>query len=256
MSAPNRTMVLVISLVRDAERRERFRSEARTSLEWDFFDAHTEMRGDLQYDARLAATRRGRLLAPAELGCYSSHYGTWCEFLKSDASQLIVLEDDTIVDWQFLELLAENDISETGITFLRLCALNLPSLKVKGRYLGRYVVHYMGYPQGGQGYVLTREGAQQLVAHCRIIAGPVDIVADQTWWGAPPSIGLFPCPVIERTGKSSIGRERFSGAVAMPREYRFRRQMVRIEEYFRLRAYRLLNAFGLGPRIDVDTRWM
>lgn len=250
-------MVRIISLARDTERRMVMQAEASgTSLNWDFLDAHTSLSDSLQHDRRLPAVRRGRLLAPAELGCYSSHYAAWESFVASQARQLIVLEDDTWVDWRFLEALANEDLSAAGIQYLRLCALNLPPLKLKGRLLGRYVVHYAGYPQGTQGYLLTRQGAQHMLTHCRSVAGPIDMVMDQSWWGAPPSLGLFPCPVVEKTGTSRIGSERFSAALALPRELFWSRQLVRLQEYVRLRAYRIGQRLGFGPPLNVDKRWM
>lgn len=253
----NTMMIRVISLARDVERREVFRAEAAgSSLPWSFFDAHTGVGGAIVHDSRLPALRRGRMLSPAELGCYSSHCAIWVEFLESTERQLVVLEDDTWVDWRFLENLSQEDVGAKGIHYLRLCALNLPPFALKGRLLGRYVAHFQGYAQGTQGYLLTRRGAERMLNHCRKVAGPIDIVMDQTWWGGLPTLGLFPSPVVEKTGPSRIGAQRYADDLRLPKALWWPRQWVRVQEFLRIRAYRAMVSAGFGPKVDLDTRWM
>jgi glycosyl transferase family 25 len=250
-------MTRVISLPRDVDRRARFELDAAaTTLPWAYFDAVTTLSEDLEYDPALAFRRRGRALSGLELACYSSHYAVWQEFLRSQHQQLLVFEDDTWVDWPLVEQIARHDFSSIGIDYLRLNALNLPPTRVLGKVLGRYVVHYLGYPQGAQGYLLTRAGAATLLLHCRRVAGPIDIVMDQTWWGGLPSLGVFPYPVVERTGRSSIGRDRFGFVLPDQKRLFWPRQLTRAAEFARLRLYRIASRCGLGPRPNLDRRWL
>src|ERR687895_1267863 len=97
------TKTLVISLPDAVDRRAAFTARARgAELDWSFFDACRELGPGLTYDPADAIVAKGRPLYPPELGCYASHFAAWTDFLESGASQLIVLEDDTIVDWTFL----------------------------------------------------------------------------------------------------------------------------------------------------------
>src|SRR3712207_8056971 len=71
-----------------------------------------------------------RSLMPGELGCYSSHYHAWQTLLESGAPQMIVLEDDTIVDWTFLEKLrSEEHTSELQSRQYLVCRLLLEKKK-------------------------------------------------------------------------------------------------------------------------------
>jgi glycosyl transferase family 25 len=252
------TLIRVVSLVTDRERREQFAERARGSaVEWAFFDAHTSLEEPLIYDARLTALRRGRQLSAGELGCYSSHYAVWKAFVASSYDQLIVMEDDAWVDWDFLERVAHHDIGSNGIDYLKLSCLNLPPRILKGKLLGRYVAHFLGYPQGCTGYVLTQKGAQQLLQHCKIVAGPIDIVIDQTWWGGMPALCMFPCPVVEKSGPSRIGGDRNKPDLKVSAELRWPRQSMRIQEKVRLLSYIALARLGIvGPRVKLDRRWM
>ena len=126
------TLVLVISLADAAERRAGFAERARvTTLPWKFFDAHRELGAGLTYRPDEAVVAKGRPLTPGELGCYSSHYHAWLALLDSQAAQMIVLEDDTIVDWTFLEKLATVDFRTLGVlpATLRQAAVRVPAAR-------------------------------------------------------------------------------------------------------------------------------
>ena len=99
---------------------------------------------------------------PGELGCYASHYAAWTAFLESEADQLLVLEDDTIVDWGFLEKLVAVDLDAAGVAYLRLYAKRACAFRTILRNAierQRSVIEFLDRPLGTQGYVLTRAGA-------------------------------------------------------------------------------------------------
>ena len=93
---------------------------------------------------------KGRPLTPGELGCYSSHYHAWLALLDSQAAQMIVLEDDTIVDWTFLEKLATVDFRTLGVNYLRLYARRPSAFRLHGEAIEaqRYLVEYAAYAHG------------------------------------------------------------------------------------------------------------
>jgi glycosyl transferase, family 25 len=206
------TLVLVISLADAAQRRAGFTERARaTTLPWKFFDAHRAPGAGLAYHPDDAVVAKGRALTPGELGCYSSHYHTWLALLESRAAQMIVLEDDTIVDWTFLEKLASVDFAAVGVAYLRLFARRPSAFRLHGKAIEhqRYLVEYADYAHGTQGYILTRAGAERFVGHCRRVRRPVDIELDRAWDHGVPCLALFPFPLTEISTGSTIGTARW-----------------------------------------------
>ena len=207
------TLVLVISLSDATERRAGFVERARaTTLRWTFFDAHRELGAGLTCHPDEAVVASGRPLLPAELGCYSSHYHAWLSLLDSLAGQMIVLEDDTIVDWTFLETLAGVDFGAAAVSYLRLFARRPSAFRLHGEAIERqrYLVEYAAYAHGTQGYVITRAGAERFARHCRRARRPVDIEMDRAWDHGVPCLAVFPFPLTEISTGSSIGPERWA----------------------------------------------
>ncbi len=251
------TLVLVISLPDAAERRATFTDRARgTTLPWSFFDAHRALGEGLAYTPREAVVAKGRTLMPGELGCYSSHYHAWLTLLDSRAPQMIVLEDDTIVDWSFLEKLAAVDFTARGVAYLRLFAKRPCAFRLHGEAIEpqRYLVEYAAYAHGTQGYVLTRAGAERFVRHCRRVRRPVDLELDRAWDHGVPCLAVFPFPLTEVSTASTIGSVRWSRheVPAGLRAARFRMRMVerarRIARWVRVMTRLRSPAHGLKPR--------
>src|SRR3546814_18646332 len=84
-----------------------------------------------------AAIRRnkGRAMSKGEIGCYASHFSIWRDMIERGVRQAIVLEDDTVVDWAYLEPLARTDLHAEGIDYLRLYAKRPP--RSEGRRVGK-----------------------------------------------------------------------------------------------------------------------
>jgi glycosyl transferase family 25 len=229
------TLVLVISLADAAERRAGFAERARfTTLPWKFFDAHRELGPGLTYDPDEAVVAKGRPLMPGELGCYSSHYYAWQALLDSGAAQMIVLEEDTLVDWAFLERLAAVDFSALEVSYLRLFARRPGTFRRHGKAIEaqHYLIEYAGYAHGTQGYVLTRAGADRFLRHCRRVRRPVDIELDRAWDHGVPSLAVFPFPLTEISDGSTIGTARWARHVVPAA---LRRAHVRMRRTERLR---------------------
>ncbi|HEY7613924.1 MAG TPA: glycosyltransferase family 25 protein [Gemmatimonadales bacterium] len=206
------TLVQVISLPDAVARRAGFAERARdTTLPWKFFDAHRELGPGLSYRPDDAVVAKGRPLMPGELGCYSSHYHAWQALLESSAAQTIVLEDDTIVDWTFLEKLAAVDFAARGVSYLRLFAKRPCAFRLHGEAIEpqRYLIEYAGYAHGTQGYVVTRTSAERFARHCRRVRRPVDIELDRAWDHGVPCLAVFPFPLTEISTASTIGSARW-----------------------------------------------
>jgi glycosyl transferase family 25 len=199
----------------------------------------------LTYDPNKAIIAKGRPMRPGELGCYSSHYHAWLELLESGLPQMIVLEDDTIVDWGFLQKVAAVDFQAGAILYLRLFARRPCAFRRYGKVVEpqRHLVEFVDYAHGTQAYVVTRGGAERFVRHCRTVRRPVDIELDRSWDHGVPCLAAFPFPVIEVSAISSIGPERWE-RVEIPPRLRARRWRARVIERARRVSHRLRM---LGP---------
>jgi glycosyl transferase family 25 len=249
-----RTRVVVISLPDAADRRATFTERARgTPVRWDWFDAHRQLGPGLTHDPDEVIVAKGRPMYPGELGCYSSHYAAWRMFLESRAPQMLVLEDDTIVDWGFLEKLVTVDLQAAGIPYLRLyakrpCAFREVLRDAVERQ--RTLVEYLDRPLGTQAYVMTRAGAERFVRHCREVRRPLDDELDRSWEHGVACLGIFPFPVIEESTASTIGPARFDH-FTIPGRLRLRRQAMKMRDRaLKLRQrVRLLTA-GRSPALE------
>ena len=228
-----RTSIVVISLPEAADRRATFAARAaQTSLPWRWFDARRELGPGLEHDPDEAIVAKGRPMYPGELGCYASHYAAWTSFLESDTDQLLVLEDDTIVDWGFLAAMVEVDLAAAGIAYLRLYAKRpcpFRTLLTNAIVRQRSIIEFFDRPLGTQGYVLTRAGARRLVPHCRRVRRPIDDELDRSWDHGIRTLCVFPFPVIEESTASGIEAARWDPYV-MPRRLRLRRYRTRLTD--------------------------
>lgn len=241
-----RCEAVVISLASATERRAAFANRAaNTAMTWRFFDACTERPPSLALDEAAVLRNKGRALTRGEIGCYASHFSIWQEMIDRQIDQLIVLEDDTIVDWDYLERLASFDLASAKFDYLRLYA-KLPTFQriVRKDFLqhSRSVVELIGTAYGTQGYALTRAGARRLVDHCRVIRRPIDDAMDRSWVHGVRNLALYPAPILEATVPSDIGASRFAPKTH-PSYHAPRQRIVRQLDRMRMRlmkARRLL----------------
>ena len=156
----------------------------------------------------------------AELGCYSSHYKVWEEFVASGADQVIVMEDDIVVDWLVMARLSRQNLSEFGIDILRMFATHpFHNVVASYRFLSAHchLLRSTGQILGMQCYLLTRRGAQALLSLGKVIERPVDYLIAQSWEHDVPNYCLFPFPVLERSVRTSIAQEHDAFSLS-PRE--------------------------------------
>jgi len=168
----------------------------------------TDAPPELPYFERQARRKFGRTLTRGEIGCFASHWAEWDALLKSDEDQRIIMEDDVIVDWNALDVIAETDFSAFGIDLLRLYATHPIQYRVEvTRFLGPHIhlLNCRGMFLGSQGYVLTRRAAARMVSLATSVEMPVDWFMNRYWEFGFPNYCLFPFPVIEREAPSHIG---------------------------------------------------
>jgi glycosyl transferase family 25 len=238
-----RTKIIVISMADAYERRARFEERARNApVPWSFRPAHTGLHPALHYDEQSAIVFKGRPLRPGELGCFSSHYAAW-EDLQSDvADQYLVLEDDVIVDWTFIGKLAEVNLAEMGINYLRLYyKFPVRASLVKENFVerARSIVELSGPAFGTQGYAITKAGAQIFLNHCRAVVRPVDDEMDRSWVHGLLNLAVFPFPIMEESAASTIGDVRFE-AYQVPRHLKLKRLFYQRMERWRRKTSRTI----------------
>ncbi len=209
--------IWVVSLATAEARRNGFAERAgNAALPWRFFDACTGPAEGMELDELAIRKNKGRALTRGEIGCYASHYSIWRDMVARGVPQAIVLEDDTLVDWAYLERLARADLHATGIDYLRLYAKR-PTWQrvVRGDFLqhSRTVIELIGLAYGTQGYAITLEGARRLSEHCRLVRRPIDDEMDRSWAHGMRNLALFPAPILEATVASDIGAARFAPKV-------------------------------------------
>lgn len=249
--APKRTKVLVVSMADATDRQQRFTERANgAGVSWSFFTAYSKLHPALVYDETEALLAHGRPLRAGELGCYSSHYAIWEQLVADDVDQYVVLEDDVIVDWEYLKKIIEADLSTMKIDYLRLY-YKYPVRQIVLKYAfvdrSRSLVELSDFAYGTQGYLITKAAAARLLKHCRTVHRPIDDELDRSWAHGVRNLSVFPFPLIEESGTSTIGASRFE-KYPMPAHLRIRRRIRRFVERMRLRKAkairRLRHAFA------------
>jgi glycosyl transferase family 25 len=195
--------IRVISLVQ-SPRRAVFTERAKTSLDWDFLDAHTSNTTGLPYDDRKSELIYGRVLTHGERACFASHYALW-RFCAHSNQPVVIFEDDVDPDWSFLEALARDYQTYAGIDFLRFWAIAETRRIPVGDIVDRRLVELLDHPLGMQGYLLTPRHAKRLVKRLRRMSRPVDDEFDRVWQYGAPNLIVDPPPLSLREEPSEIG---------------------------------------------------
>lgn len=241
-----RTRIIVISVADAKERRDRFQERAQnTPIGWSFYPARTSLHPALRYDEQAAIVAKGRPLGAGELGCFASHYAAWEDLQSDEADQYVVLEDDVIVDWTFISKLAQVDLAELGINYLRLYyKFPASTAVVRENFIdrARLIVELSGPAYGTQGYVITKPGARVFLDHCRIVTRPIDDEMDRAWMHGQPNLAVFPFPIMEESAGSTIGSARFE-AFDVPRHLKLKRLVHHRVERWRRNASKAIRRF-------------
>ena len=209
-----RTAIRVISLDTSIERRKAFtQMVGGTKLEWAFFPAYTSKMEPLQYDERAAVRRCGRPLSPLEIGCYASHFKVWEWLSHSDFDQAIILEDDVIVEWPYVEKLGITRLTDYGINLLRLytyCPFRWKIAKYKFLSANTHLISLRGMVPGAAAYLLSKSAACTFVSNYSAIYTPLDWILARYWEHRIVNYCVFPFPVLHRDGPSTIGEQRYT----------------------------------------------
>jgi glycosyl transferase family 25 len=202
------TTVRVISLANSGRRDEFSQATADATLPWKFFDGYAQIAQPLRYSPEDAVRYFGRALTPGEIGCYTSHFKLWEEFLRSPGQQLVVMEEDVIADWKAVERLAREDLASRDIHILRLFSTHpFPFDFRVYRFLSphAHLIRARGLILGTQAYIVTRRGAEALLKSATRVLRPIDWEMSRYWSYGVTNYCISPYPVLERYGVSGIG---------------------------------------------------
>jgi glycosyl transferase family 25 len=171
--------IFVINLDKDTRRLARMVSEfERQHIE---FQRIPGIKG-LEVPSWLVDQFRSADLLPGEIGCYASHLVAAKTLLESGQPAAAIFEDDVILLdglenalQQTLEHAPRDwDLINVAISSRR------SMLSVSKMPLGRHIVRYSRYPWGVAGYLLSRTGAQKLLAE-RPRSVPFDVELRHPW---------------------------------------------------------------------------
>ena len=169
--------ILVISLQRSPDRREKVRQElSKINLPWEFLDAVDGSQMSIspaEYKVDKVKRLQGYALTANEIGCYLSHKKAWQRCVDQNLPTLI-LEDDFTLAADFendLKTLLENS---DRWDLLRLQGLyEVPYTKV-GQVGNMIIAKNQGDAVGATGYLVKPVIAQRLIDASHEIYEPVD----------------------------------------------------------------------------------
>jgi len=208
----------VINLARSTDRRSYIAGQLESlGLPHTFFDAIDASKGQLagicRYDEKTALWQLGHPLAPAELGCFASHYQLWKHCLAL-GRPIVIMEDDIKIAPGFIEALQLCHENIGQYHFIRLSALMEQRHKLVTP-LGQChrLIRYLKGPFGTQCYALTPKAASAFLAHADSWIDAVDKYVDAFWIHGVISYGLLPYHIEHGTAEtpaSLIGQTRSS----------------------------------------------
>jgi glycosyl transferase family 25 len=209
--------IIVISLPTAHDRRAVIKDIMcqQSEFPWRFYEAltagdHVEGLAN-RPDRQLA--QFGRILTPAEIGCFKSHFTVLSSFTEIDTAEwLLVLEDDVWLDTNF-------DISEVldfakanNISYVRLFAKKYQPAKLVGSLSNfRQIIRFKTDPYGAQAYLINKTGARRFISGIATIDIPFDDELGRFWRHGLYPFSVFPFPVVERSVRSSIEYSRNQG---------------------------------------------
>lgn len=199
--------IVVASLVSSVERRQRVAQMFQPlPFRWRFFDSLVTPPTGLPYDVGRTIVEKGRPLSHAELGTFNTHFSILRDFAAGGSTPyLMVLEDDVLIDPGFWFHRLPDLMHKAGIDMLRLYARFLFDSRWIIQISARHTLMRFKRPFfGAQAYVVSRAGAQRLVSSIHQVIRPCDDEFDRFWENQLPLYAIYPFPVIELEGPSTI----------------------------------------------------
>ncbi|MET2852556.1 glycosyltransferase family 25 protein [Vibrio owensii] len=171
--------VIVISLKRSIERRERIKEQlGQAGIEFSFLDAVDAEETNFPYSERrndrLTRKRFGYKLVDSEVACFASHFKAWSAALELN-EPLLVLEDNCDLSTEFFEYYQHLPEIAAGFDFLKLCATSPKKFKnIKEVDSKVKIIRYYRRTCGIMGYIISPKAAQSFIQNATQFIEPVD----------------------------------------------------------------------------------
>ena len=129
-----------------------------------------------------------RVLSPGEIGCYASHLMVWRTIVARNLTYALVLEDDVRIEADAAQVVRELiHILPRGWDFVHMSgkprSRNFAARPISKLPGSRNLVRYARVPDGAMAYLISRQGAEKLLAP-RARSAPVDTDIRRPWqWG-------------------------------------------------------------------------
>lgn len=181
--------IIYINLDKDAERRERMEQQLlATGLPFKRFPAVLwneldKAKKNQFYSPALNDKKYFKTLSNGEKGCYASHLFAWQQLLASDAPYLTVLEDDVQILPNFAATLAAvTTLSEGSWDMIKLIGRKEEQIATEHVLIKDQLsfITYRRVPSSTGGYIISRSGAQKLLASRVPFGRPIDV--DLRFW--------------------------------------------------------------------------
>ena len=217
--------LLYINLDEDRARRGAFEAafavagiavERLPATRWSRLDPEAQSR---LYSPALNRHRYFRPLVAGECGCYASHIACWRRLVASKAQALVVLEDDVEPAAGFVDAVNAIAALPAGWDMVKLIGReNERTAERLPLAAGFELVRYRRVPSLTAGYVVSRRGAEKLLAARLPFYRPIDVDL-RLWWESglvlrgvvPAAIVLAPTQlqssIGERHGRASWRRQ-------------------------------------------------
>jgi len=179
--------IIYINLDKDVERRQRMQTQfnnfqlaaQRLPAVW-----WKDMAEDMQnryYSEALNQTQYFKALANGEKGCYCSHIKAWQALLDSSAAAMAIFEDDVKLLADIVPTLQAVAGRTADWDMIKLYGRPQEKIRNKLPLFGTHsLITYQRVPSFAAGYIITRAGAQKLLASRLPFGRPVDV--DFRFW--------------------------------------------------------------------------
>ncbi|HHF0488576.1 TPA: glycosyltransferase family 25 protein [Vibrio antiquarius] len=205
--------VIVISLKRSVERRERIASQLEASgIEFSFLDAADAQQGNFPLSERrndqLTKKRFGYKLVDSEVACFSSHLQAW-QIAAESSAPLLILEDNCDLTDEFFEYFKHLPKIAVEFDFLKLCATSPKKYKnIKAFDSKIKIIRYYRRTCGIMGYIISPKAAQSFIHNAAQFIEPVDDYMEKPYKHGIFTYCLKPDLVVRAKIDSTIGSSR------------------------------------------------
>ncbi|MEH6404254.1 MAG: glycosyltransferase family 25 protein [Sneathiella sp.] len=211
--------IIIINRAKDTARRQVMSQRLDLlGLKYQFFEAVDGHSFDAhnvpEYDGNRRRQYFGRDLTAGEIGCLLSHRAIYKMMVGENMERALILEDDTIFQPEFPEVLSallEGDLQWDILRFLNAAKiLKSPHRLLKSLSTGHNLYTIQATPGGAYAYILTKHAAKRLLDHTEKNWLPIDMMHGWCWKTKLQVVAMLPSPVVaDYDVKSTIGDQRF-----------------------------------------------